>query len=218
MNAALSDGTPRDGPREEMSVETTYAQSLQARYGDLVPDARRAKMLKATMLLVAHDDVATVTMNKVAEAAGISRITLYREFGNRGALFEAVIAYRLMKFDHRFFQRRAPTDPFAELVRDYLLASVQIARRNPVTHRWTQGGMTALRMGSLIQQVAATTWRPALLLYNGNFGSRRGITAEAFAQWINGLQYSLSRLSIEAEVQKDDLATMIETFVLPAFR
>jgi AcrR family transcriptional regulator len=192
--------------------------SLRGQYGDIVPNERRKKMLKATMLLVARDDVPNVTMDKIAEQAGISRVTLYREFGNRASLFEAVIAYRLMQFDRRFFQRISLQLSLAELVEEYLVASVRIAQRNPVTARWAKGGMSFLRDQSQVHRVAVASWSPILQFYKSKLRMTQDKDPYDVALWINVLQYSFARLAIEAELKESEVRAKISLFVAPAFR
>jgi AcrR family transcriptional regulator len=190
-------------------------QKLSARYGDIVPDERRARMMRATMALVARTDVPNVTMDRIAEEAGVSRITLYREFGNRAALFEAVIAYRLMLFDWRYFEKNPLPATLPMLLEDYFVATTRISKRNPVTRRWVRGGLSFLRQGSMIHRVAVGTWRPIIAHYG--LGERLPDSGREVGLWINVLQYAFARLSVEAGHEEDELRRQIRLFVAPAF-
>jgi AcrR family transcriptional regulator len=54
--------------------------------------ARRDGLLDAAAALVAGDDVDAVTMEAVAEKAGVSRPLVYKHFANRAELLEALYA------------------------------------------------------------------------------------------------------------------------------
>lgn len=190
---------------------------MKLRYGSLVPNERRAAMMDAAMSTIVERDVASTSMDSIAERVGVSRVTLYREFGNRKSLLENAIAYRLMKFDNRFFMKTTLTMPLAELVREYLLASVRTSTDHGDAHRWTRGGMSSLRVKSPVQMVTAATWAPVVVHYQAAFDGLAQSDAVAFGSWINMLQYSLSRLAIEACVDIDAIRATINVFVCPAF-
>ncbi len=190
---------------------------LRATYGEIAPDERRAKMLKAAMIVVARNDVTNATMDRIADQAGVSRVTLYREFGNRSSLFEAVIAYRLMLFDRRFFERTALPQSFSDLLGAYLQASTRVSLRNPVTRRWVTGGLSFLREGSQIHRVAVATWSPILEHYRQNGAMRKSVNALDMVLWINILQYSFSRLTVETDISQTKVHKIVQDFVLPAF-
>lgn len=59
---------------------------------DLAPDPdARERVVAAALELVARTGLAGLGMEEVAERAGVSRATLYRLFGGKAALFQAVI-------------------------------------------------------------------------------------------------------------------------------
>jgi AcrR family transcriptional regulator len=191
--------------------------TLWAQYGDLVPDERRARMLRATMVVIARTEVSNVTMDRIAEQAGVSRVTLYREFGNRASLFEAVIAYRLMQFDRHFFERNPLPSSLACLIEEYLVATINISQRNPVTRRWIKGGMSFLHDQSQIHRVAVATWGPITDHYSLGSAPGQAVTAQDIGLWINVLQYTFARLNIEAGLNEADIRKKIRLFVAPAF-
>ena len=144
-----------------------------------------------------------------------SRITLYREFGNRTELLEAAIAYRLMQFDRRFFERMTGPIGLADLVADYLLASIRISKRNAVTKRWTRGGMAFLRENSSINCVAVATWTPVVAHYKASSAWNTSISPEELAAWISMLQYSFARLAIETDLDEPEIQRRIGVFCEP---
>jgi AcrR family transcriptional regulator len=62
---------------------------------DAAASAKRARVVEvASQLLREQDSVATVSMEAVATAAGVTRLTVYKQFGSRRGLLEAVFDER----------------------------------------------------------------------------------------------------------------------------
>src|SRR5579863_790949 len=76
---ARTNGQSR-APEVPASVET----------GRLARSARRDALIDAAAELVATADIDAVSMDAVAERAGVSRPLVYKHFGNRGELLAAV--------------------------------------------------------------------------------------------------------------------------------
>lgn len=188
-----------------------------ADYSEIVPGERRRQFLNAAMEVIAANALETVTMDRIAEAAGVTRVTLYREFGNRGALIEEVIAYRLVLFDEEFFARIEPGLALCELVKRYLVASTQASKSNPVSRRWASGGMKFLYSGSLIHRVATATWTPVLAGYAASGSRFNGIEAAEIGLWLIVLQYSLGRMVVETGCEESAVLSLVSQFVSPAF-
>lgn len=53
-------------------------------------DQNRRRILDATEQLAGEGGLAALTLDRVAEEAGVTRATVYRHFGSRGGLFEAL--------------------------------------------------------------------------------------------------------------------------------
>ena len=170
---------------------------VEANYSAIVPGERRRRLLSAAMAVIAENELENVTMDRIANIAGVARVTLYREFGNRAAMIEAVIAYRLVLFDEHFFANAGDDSDLASLIQRYLIASVRASRTNPVTRRWASGGMRFIYSGSLIHQVSSATWTPVLDRLRKRRGEANRMKAEDLALWLTILQYSLGRMVVE---------------------
>jgi AcrR family transcriptional regulator len=194
------------------------AQFGTADYSGVTPSNTQRQILDAAIEVLAENEFENFTMDKIAAHAGVSRLKLYRQFGNRTALIEAVIAYRLMQFDLRFFSTLDRKISVGHLVERYLSASVDASRNNPVSRRWASGGMKFIYVGSLIHLTAVATWSPVFEhslsdRYAGNEPS-----VESMALWLIMLQYSLSRLTVETDIDETSTKKLVEQFVSPAFR
>ena len=188
-----------------------------ADYSEIVPNERRRKLLYAAMQVIAKHDLQTITMDQIAHEAGVTRVTLYREFGSRGTLIEAVAAFRLMLFDEVFFASTDLEASFASVVERYLIESIRVLRSNPISRRWAGGGMKFLHPGSLIHRVATATWSPVHARYSTNIRTCDGDPVEQLAHWLIVLQYSLGRMVVETECDDQSVMAMVRQFVLPAF-
>ena len=186
-------------------------------YSKIVPDERRRRLLNAAINVIGENSLENVTMDRIAKVAGVTRVTLYREFGNRGTLIEAVIAYRLVLFDEKFFARIGPGLALSELVQRYLVASTQASKNNPVSRRWAGGGMKFLYAGSLIHRVATATWAPVLASHTAPGRPFNGIEAEEIGLWLIVLQYSLGRMVVETGCDETAVLSLVSQFVSPAF-
>lgn len=69
--------------RERTSTDTPYAVAARALLRETLLDAARRELV--------HRDWSEVTMAEVAAAAGVSRQTLYKEFGSREAFAQAFV-------------------------------------------------------------------------------------------------------------------------------
>jgi AcrR family transcriptional regulator len=112
--------TPLDG----LAIETGQ-DGLPVLGGDPCERAdakrNRAKILAAAEQLFAEHGTEAVSMDAVAEAAGVGKGTLYRRFGDRSGLARAILDERDREFQERFIRGEPPLGPGADPV-DRLVA------------------------------------------------------------------------------------------------
>ncbi len=63
------------------------------------PEARKARILAAAAIVFARDGYGGGRVDTIAQQAGVNKRMLYHYFGDKAALFEAVIANQLPVFD-----------------------------------------------------------------------------------------------------------------------
>ncbi len=191
--------------------------SLSADYSEIVPHDKRRRLLDAAMAVMADHNLEAATMDRIAKMVGITRVTLYREFGDRSALMEAVAAYRLMAFDEQFLARANLGSTLADLVGRYLVASTTVSKNDPVSRRWAGGGMRFLHAGSLIHRTSTATWRVVLKHFAAQTDFQCALSPEGIALWLIVQQYSLGRLAVETNISEQAVTDLVGQFVSPAF-
>ncbi|MBJ7354669.1 MAG: TetR/AcrR family transcriptional regulator [Thermoleophilaceae bacterium] len=104
--------TPMDG----LAVATGQA-GLPVLGGDPCERAdakrNREKILAAAETLFAERGTEAVSMDAVAEAAGVGKGTLYRRFGDRSGLARAILDERDREFQEKFIRGEPPLGPGA---------------------------------------------------------------------------------------------------------
>jgi AcrR family transcriptional regulator len=178
---------------------------------------KRVALLFAAMRCIDRIGIAATTMEAVAAEGGVTRVTIYREFGSRGAMMRAIIEYRFTAFNRRFMHR-APVDAqLDELLEQYLVAAVHIALRNPVTRQVVHGGLDFARPGDSIHGLAEDMWRPLLARARGCGRIAASLDDAGIVQWILVMQVTLCRMALDAGMSEKQVRQTIRNFILPAF-
>ena len=87
---------------------------IQPQRPERVDAARnREAILCAARRLVADEGAASITMDRLAEAAGVGKGTLFRRFGDRASLFHALLDESERRLQEGFIRGPAPLGPGA---------------------------------------------------------------------------------------------------------
>lgn len=114
-------------------------------------DAARARILRAAGTVLAARGLAA-TIDDVAEAAGVSRRTIFRHFATRDALFAATIRAGI-----RRYAEQLPVPPGDGDLRDWLLDTLVVTHRlNARNGRvfWDLAGLQAGQLSAEFETVA----------------------------------------------------------------
>jgi AcrR family transcriptional regulator len=85
---------------------------------DEAASENRARVLEAAIKLLGTSDTSATSMEAVAKAAGVTRLTVYNQFGSRSALLEAVFDELARRGDlARIPEAMALPDPLMALMR-----------------------------------------------------------------------------------------------------
>ncbi|MGY5121776.1 TetR/AcrR family transcriptional regulator [Streptomyces sp. 900105755] len=122
---------------------------LYERYADREGEERRSQLLDAALTLFAHRAPEEVSLDDVAEAAGVSRPLVYRYFpGGKQQLYEAALRSAAEELEHCFDEpREGPLLPRLARALDRYLAFVD-------QH---DAGFSALLQGGSVVETSRTT-------------------------------------------------------------
>jgi AcrR family transcriptional regulator len=91
------------------------------------------RILDATLTEVGAHGADGTTVDAIAARAGVSRITVFRRFGSKGALIDQMVQRELQRFLQTIQQARSE-DP-AERIADAFVACVRLSREHPLAAR-----------------------------------------------------------------------------------
>ena len=178
---------------------------------------KREKFLYAGMRCILKLGIRKSTMDEFAAEAGVARITLYREFGTREELVRAVIAHRAAAFNRRFAMKTEHIPGFVLRFQLFLMASVNIARRNKVTREVISGPIDFTEPGSVLYRITHDLWQPILERAKIDGEVPAHIDVDSAVEWILIMEAFFSRLGADSSLSKSHLENLVHTFVLPAF-
>ena len=117
----------------------------------------RARILDAARSLFAERGVRAVTLEEVARAAGVGKATLFRRFGDRGALFLALLDEHERELQDAILRGEPPLGPGAS-ERERLLAFLAALLRLSLEHRELLLASETARPGARLQTGAYAFW------------------------------------------------------------
>jgi AcrR family transcriptional regulator len=157
------------------------------------------------------------TMEEIALEAGVTRVTIYREFGNRKALMEALSARRLSAFNKGFLADSPRFETVPAALEAYLLASTRAARENPITREIVRGSLSFTRTGSPLHTLMRAMWEPLIRSTNSGVETIAPSDIDGAVEWIMVTQHTLSRLVIETGLSEESVRRVVRTYIAPAF-
>jgi AcrR family transcriptional regulator len=101
-------------------------------------DAMGERILDAALHLVAAAGVRHLTMDDVAARAGVGRMTVYRRFGTRQQLLDALAVREARRCLAEIVASFRPQDPFDERAADVFIAVIRVIRQHPLLARLAQ--------------------------------------------------------------------------------
>jgi AcrR family transcriptional regulator len=127
---------PHPGQGRLVPVTSQPGQPYRAAVRSLL----RERLLDAAAGLFTEEGWRRLTMAKVAERAGVSRQTVYNEFGNKQQLAEQLIHRELDQFLDAVQQAFSAEDTVSEAVHAAVLAALQTAAKDDLLLAVLEGG------------------------------------------------------------------------------
>ena len=101
-------------------------------------DAASERILDAALDLVAASGLRNLTMDAAASRAGVGRMTVYRRFGDREGLIDAMAAREARRCLAELDRAVDPSLPAAEGIARGFVASLRLIRTHPVLDRFAR--------------------------------------------------------------------------------
>lgn len=117
-----------------MPADSLLTAALDARVSP-PDDAASERILDAALALSAAGGVRRLTMDAVASRAGVGRMTVYRRFGDRERLVEALAAREGRRCLAELDAAVDPADPVTEQIADGFATSMRLVREHPLLGR-----------------------------------------------------------------------------------
>jgi len=131
----------------------------------------RARILEAARALFAERGPAEVTLEEVAKAAGVGKATLFRRFGDRGALFLALLDEHERDLQDAVLRGEPPLGPGAP-PRRRLLAFLDALLALSLEHRDLLLASETARPGARLQTGAYAFWHRHLSVLLGELEAK----------------------------------------------
>ena len=98
-------------------------------------DAASERVLDAALALAAASGIQNLTMDEIASRAGVGRMTVYRRFGDKDRLLEALAVREGRRCLAELDAVSDPSAPIADQVADGFATSLRLAREHPLLNR-----------------------------------------------------------------------------------
>ena len=121
-----------------MAAESILQRALSAAATEVPDDALSERILDAVVELVAASGLRDLTMDDVAGRAGVGRMTVYRRFGDRDHLIDALAVRESRRCLAEIDATVDPGAPVDEQVAQGLVTSLRLIRDHPVLDRFAR--------------------------------------------------------------------------------
>lgn len=140
--------TRRPSAGGDSLLERAYLRALDATSDQAAVDSTAERLLDAAFDLFCRTGIQRTPMAKVAERAGVTRVTLYRKFATKDALVEAVVLREFRHYFDRFRADIADAGTVADRVVLGFVGSLRAISHNPLI-----GGLSDAEPALLIESM-----------------------------------------------------------------
>ena len=121
-----------------MASESILRRALAAAGTEVPADATSERILDAALELVGASGLRHLTMDDVAARAGVGRMTVYRRFGDRDRLVDALAIRESRRCLAEIDATVDPGAPIDEQIAQGFLTSLRLIRDHPVLDRFAR--------------------------------------------------------------------------------
>lgn len=150
----------------------------------------REKIIDAAINCFDQNGSQRTSMSDIAEAAGVSRKTLYRLFEDRPSLIEALLTRRIYLLGNKVRERLSRFTDFEEALIEGSVLSIATGRKDTLINEVVQKESNhrieqfLLRGNQKIQEVMHETWFPLIEMGRRNSKVRADLTDERIIEII----------------------------------
>jgi AcrR family transcriptional regulator len=178
-------------------------------------DAMSERILDAALALAAASGIRHLTMDDVARRARVGRMTVYRRFGDKGALIEALVVRECRRCLAELDAAIGPDAAIEDQVAEGFVTSLRLAREHPLLNRLARFEPDAV-LEALVADggtvfAAARTFLAARLRASQEAGVLGPVDVQAAAELLVRLAFSFvliqeSVLPLDDEARVRDVA------------
>ncbi|NKI16147.1 TetR/AcrR family transcriptional regulator [Spongiibacter sp. KMU-166] len=182
----------------------------------------RENIIEKIMAYIRDHDIEKCSMDDFASAAGISRISLYRLFGNRNALIDALVSHRSKQFNTLMATRLRDYHNIDDALVYYCTAAAKLAAKDGtiayfIESQYVYRAVFGDTMSSIRGHIERA-WLPVIEDHFDMDSSCFRKNSAEITEWIVINQATLARLYIDSGCSLDKLKQLVEDFILPGLR
>lgn len=187
------------------------------------PTKARAHLLASAEQTFEKYGISRTTMDDIAEAAGVSRPTVYRYFGDRDSLVREIITSRADLLVRHFHAATQQFDTFQDQLVEGLLFLARHGRNDQFLHSLMRPGTIELATQLLLdeggsgQSYMAEFWGPMFRAAAVDNVLRGEVDDDRAYHWLASVTFMLISWLDDGEQPLDDLRGRLRDFVAPAF-
>lgn len=183
---------------------------------------RTDNIIEKIMDYIRDHDIDKCSMDDFARAAEISRISLYRLFGNRGALIDALVSHRSKQFNELMAERLRDYNNIDDALVYYCTAAAKLASKDTTIGYFVESQYVYRTVFNdnmaTIRGHIENAWRPLIRDHFKLDPLPFVSNSAAITEWLVINQAALARLYIESGCSLEKLQQMVRDFILPGLR
>ena len=160
-------------------------------------------------------------MDDVAHFANVTRISLYRHYGNRNRLINCFLSYRSHQFHDRVRHRIKRCNTLESAIETYILSAILLAAKDDSVRELVDVHHVledALKVdNSEIKEDILRFWQPFFLKLARSNNNISNANLQELVDWLILVESSLILVVTVAHWDKKRVTSIIKNYVIPAF-
>lgn len=184
-------------------------------------DDKTVAIMRAITRCIERQGLKKTRMDDIAAEANLSRITLYREYGNRDSLINAFLAFRSANFNSRIKSKLDACKTIDDALECYLVDAALIAatdtsiRELVIVHQIFQSALND--DDSPLKSGLRELWVPLVKKLCATDAKVHSLPPDDIVDWLLIVQSYLVIIVIESAWSEQKLRALVRNFISPAF-